>query len=174
MNYDDYNLETLLRTVFNMRMTCVRKKFATNNLSPSIHAPILFILRHETKNMVASQKEIAAKLGISAPTVAISIKRMEKAGLVEKIADETDLRRNLIMLTEKGKQLIDISQTVLDKIDEEMLNGFPQHEKEQLKLLFFRIIYNLEAMGAQPPEDLEKVLRQMDDENESSFPPDYK
>lgn len=165
MTYDNYNLETLLRAIFHMRMTCVRNNFANKKLSASSHTPILFILRHGTENMLASQKEIAAKLGISAPTVAISIKRMEKAGLVQKIADETDLRRNLITLTEKGQQIIDESQTVLDKIDEEMLDGFPPQEKEQLKILFLRIIYNLEAMGAQPPECLKKVLRQMDDEN---------
>ena len=158
LNYDDFNLETLLRTVFNMRMTCVRKEFANKKLSTSCHTPLLFILRNEAENMVASQKEIASKLGISAPTVAISIKRMEKAGLVQKIADETDLRRNLITLTQKGQQLIDESQKELDKIDEKMLNGFPQQEKEQLKMFILRIIYNLEEMGAQPPEDLKKVL----------------
>jgi DNA-binding MarR family transcriptional regulator len=165
MNDDSYNLETLLRTAIHMRMSCVKKEFEKRNLNPASHAPILFILRHEAENMVASQREIASKLGISAPTVAVSINRMEKAGLVQKVADQTDLRRNLITLTQKGLLLVEESLAVFETVDEGMLKGFQQLEQEQFKMFFLRIITNLEVMGAQPPDDLKIESRQMDKES---------
>ena len=152
------DLDTLFRTIFHMHVNCAKKEFNKRGIKPAGHPPILFILRHESVNMAASQKELADKLGISPPTVAISIKRMERAGLVHKVADESDLRRNLITLTEKGIELVDQSQTVFKEVNEGMFRGFSEKEQEQLKAFFLRIVSNLETMGAQPPENLKKEL----------------
>ena len=156
MEYDGYSLETLFRTFFHMRMSCVKKEFEKKGISPAGNPRILFMLRHESENMVASQKEIADRLGISAPTVAISIKRMEKEGLVHKVADETDLRRNLITLTKSGHRFVDESKAVFEAVDKGMFRGLSRQDQEQLRTLFLRIISNLETMGAEPPEELGK------------------
>lgn len=154
MKSESNDLENLFRTIFHMHMSCIKKELDKNNIVPAGHPPILFMLRNEANNMVASQKDIADRLGVSTPTVAISIKRMEKAGLVRKVIDESDLRRNMITLTEKGMKFINESTAVFEAIDKGMLKGLSQEEQEQLKTLFLRIISNLEAMGAQPPENL--------------------
>lgn len=156
MHYNGYNLETLFRTFFHMYMSCVKKEFRKRGLTPVGNPGILFLLRHKSENMVASQREIADKLGISAPTVAVSIKRMDKAGLVHKVADETDLRRNLITLTESGCEFVDGSKTAFDAVYKHMFQGLSKQDQEQLRTLFLRIITNLATMGAKPPEDLEK------------------
>lgn len=158
MKYDGYNLEDLFRTIFHMHMNCVKKIFDKRGINPASHPPILFMLRNEANNMAASQKEIADRLGISTPTVAISIKRMEKAGLVHKVIDESDLRRNKITLTNKGLEFVDESMAVFDSVNESMLQGLSQQEQVQLKTLFLRIISNLETMGAQPPDYLKSEV----------------
>lgn len=167
MKYDSCDLETLFRVIFHMHMNCAKKEFDKKGIDPASHPQILFMLRHESEHMAASQKEIADKLGVSAPTVAISIKRMEKAGMVHKVADEKDLRRNLITLTERGQQFVDESQAVFETIDEGMFRGLSLQEREQLKTLFLRIVSNLEAMGAHPPEDLKNAGLQNNDANSS-------
>ncbi|MEA4964625.1 MAG: MarR family transcriptional regulator [Oscillospiraceae bacterium] len=153
MKYDSYNLEKLFRTFFHMRMCCAKKEFEKYEISPAGNPQILFTLWHKAENTAVSQKEIADRLGISAPTVAVSIKRMEKSGLVHKVADESDLRRNLITLTEKGREFIQDAQAVFDSIDEGALRGLSEQEREQLRTLFLRIVSNLETMGARPPEN---------------------
>ena len=50
-----------------------------------------------------SQKEIAGKLFLSAPTVTMSIRRMEKANMVSRRQDEKDQRISRIYLTEEGR-----------------------------------------------------------------------
>lgn len=154
VRYESDNLEALLRAIFHMQYNCMKKEFERRGILKASHPPILFMLRHGTDGMAASQKEIADRLGISTPTVAISVKRMEKAGLLHKVSDESDLRRNLITLTEDGKRQVDEAQNVFEGVYTKMFEGFSPEDCERLKAYFLRIISNLETMGAQPPERL--------------------
>ena len=155
MTYGDYSLEILFRTIVHMHMNCVKEEFDKNDLQSASHPQILFLLAHGSENR-ASQKEIADRLGVSAPTVAVSVKRMEKAGLVRKVADEKDLRRNLIALTDQGRRVVQESHVVFHAIEKDMFRGLSEQEQEQLKTLFLRIVSNLESMGANPPEFLKR------------------
>ncbi|MCR4431741.1 MAG: MarR family transcriptional regulator [Tepidanaerobacteraceae bacterium] len=156
MEYDPNALEWLFRTFERMHHNCIKSEFARRGLSEASHPAILFSLKYEVRNMAASQKDIAQMLGISPPTVAISLKRMEKAGLVRKIVDENDLRRNLITLTDKGLQLLEECENTFYEIDRNIFNGFSDEEREQLKKFYIRMIYNLESMGVQPPAQLKR------------------
>ena len=50
-------------------------------------------------------------------SVAVSVKRMQKSGLITKISDENDLRCNRIALTENGKQRTEYIHSQFDKLD---------------------------------------------------------
>ena len=69
--------------------------------------PLLILL---DKRDGMSQKEISEELHISAPTVAVSMKRMEKAGIIERRNDEHDQRMVRIYLTAQGKEMIEKSR----------------------------------------------------------------
>lgn len=51
-----------------------------------------------------SQKEIASRLSLSAPTVTMSIRRLEKNGLVSRQQDQRDQRVSRIYLTDLGER----------------------------------------------------------------------
>jgi len=156
VEYDPNGLEWLLRTFDRMHHNCIRSEFVKRGLSEASHPMILMALKHEVRNMAASQKDIAQMIGVSPPTVAISLKRMEKAGLVRKIVDENDLRRNLITITDKGLRLLDECENAFCEIDRNIFNGFSDEEREQLKKFYIRMIHNMESMGAQPPAQLKR------------------
>lgn len=156
MAYDGNNLEDLFRMISRMQHNCARKRLEECGIDPICHPPILFVLRNSSEDMAASQKEIADRLGLSTPTVAVSIKRMEKAGVLRKVADETDLRRNLIKLTEKGRKIADEAQAVFEDVDRGMFTDLSQEECDQLKKLFVRIVANLEAMKENPEKYFDK------------------
>ncbi len=151
MEYDGKNLEDLFRTISRMQHNCVRREFERRGIDPICNLPLLFLLRRNSENMAASQKEIADRLGLSTPTVAVSIKRMEKDGILHKVADKADLRRNLITLTQKGLRVADEAQAVFEDVDRSMFNNLSQEECRQLRKLFLRIVANLEAMKESPP-----------------------
>ena len=62
------------------------------------------ILDYIEQHPGCTQADAAEAIGISAPSIACSVRRMEKAGLIKRTADECDLRRNRLELTEKGRK----------------------------------------------------------------------
>lgn len=154
MEGNQNDLEWLFRTFDRMHRNCIRSEFQKRGIQEASHPSVLFALRYDMKDMKASQKELGDFVGISPPTVAISIKRMVKADLVRKVADERDLRRNIITLTPKGVEFVEECANAFDNIDRGMFAGFSEMEQEQLKAWYIRMIRNLESMGAQPPAQL--------------------
>lgn len=52
-----------------------------------------------------SQKELASQLSIEGPTMVATLDRLVAAGLVERMASDTDRRVKLIVLTEAGRSV---------------------------------------------------------------------
>lgn len=90
-----------------------------------------------------TQKALADRLHVSPASVAVSIKRMQKTGVVDKLPSEDDLRYNRIMLTEKGRDLTRRTRELFDRLDDEMFAGFSAEECEQLYGYICRMIQNL-------------------------------
>jgi len=102
---------------------------------------------HTIANMNgATQKELADKLKTSPASLATSIKRMKKAGIVEKVADESDLRINLIYLTKKGEKVYSDTLINFTMLDNCLLNGFSAEEISQLDSFLTRVYTNLKEV----------------------------
>ena len=109
--------------------------------------PIL--LMHLYDKGEATQKELAGYLNCSPAAVAVSIKRLERKGLLEKRVDNTDMRYNKITLTEEGKKRALAARAGLDRIDRRCFDGFLQDELDTLKNFYQRMINNLNSEGKQ-------------------------
>ncbi len=101
------------------------------------------IMDYLIKNGEATQREIADYLHVSPASVAVSVKRMAKAGLLDKTADENDLRFNKIRITPKGVDIERACREEFDKIDNRMFNGFSDEELKQFDSFLKRINENL-------------------------------
>lgn len=97
-------------------------------------------------NKFYSQKDIASHMGISTATVAVSLKKLEKGGYIEKVVDENDNRLNKIILTEKAKAIVDYSKKAFEDINDAMLSGFTEEEKENLNKYLERMETNLKTI----------------------------
>lgn len=102
--------------------------------------PLLTFVRHHPG---CTQRDIAQALGVSTPAVATSIKRMQKAGLLEKLADEADMRCNKISLTEQGQQVILDGQRIFDEVTAGMFEGITEGELQTLEKALARMEQNL-------------------------------
>ena len=103
------------------------------------------ILEYLCAHDQCTQKELADTLQVSAPSIATSVKRMQKTGLLKKVADETDLRCNRISITKKGKELAENSRVAFDAVDARMFQGFSPQECNQLYGYISRLITNMES-----------------------------
>jgi DNA-binding MarR family transcriptional regulator len=91
----------------------------------------------------ATQRELADRLNITPASLAVSVKRMQKAGIVEKVADKADLRNNRIYITDKGRQIQTESLSEFIAFDNILLNGFSTEEIRRLENYLLRIHKNL-------------------------------
>lgn len=102
--------------------------------------PMLFILN---KKDGQSQKELADRLKLSAATIAVMLKRMEKAKLVIRRQDTEDQRISRVYITEEGREKCKKAKEVMMKLDEECFGEFTLEEKIILRRLFMQMRDNL-------------------------------
>ncbi len=101
------------------------------------------ILEYVANHNNCTQREVADFMKVSPASIATSVKRMQKAGLLEKMVDESDLRYNRLKITEKGKELTYKCREDFDKVDAQMFSGFSDEECQQLYGYYERMIKNL-------------------------------
>ena len=111
--------------------------------------PILMLLY---KNDGMSQKEMARALNLSPATMTVTLKRMEKAGLVLREMDEHDQRILRVHLSEKGREMCETGESRIGVVTAELLAGFTLEEQQQLNEYLGRIARNMERVVEKEPE----------------------
>ncbi|MDD2503954.1 MAG: MarR family transcriptional regulator, partial [Clostridia bacterium] len=97
-------------------------------------------------NPYSSQKELAEIMEVSTATVAVSLKKLEKAGYVRKIMDKEDNRLNQVVITKEGKKIIEHSRRIFQSTEKRVFEGFIEEEKNTLFNLMERLHTNLSQM----------------------------
>ena len=100
----------------------------------------------------ASQKELAEMGHISGATVAVSLKKLEKGGYIEREVDVNDNRCNQIRMTEKGMEVVKHSIRIFQRTETELLDGFTKEEQEQLLSYLARISRNIKKVSEKESE----------------------
>lgn len=90
-----------------------------------------------------SQLELVRQTHLKAPTVSVTLRRMEEEGLVERRQNEMDLRAVRVWLTEKGKAHNQEIRMRLGEIDAELMRGFTEDEIECLRQMLERMRDNI-------------------------------
>ena len=96
-----------------------------------------------------SQKELAKILQVSPATITISVKKLIKAGYIIKTNSDEDNRRNILTITDKGKEVVSKSDIIFNTIDREMYEGFSDEEMDILTGYLERIISNINRLHPQ-------------------------
>lgn len=97
-------------------------------------------------NPNVSQMDIAKSMDISAATVAVALKKLEKGGYINREVDEEDNRLNKITITDKGNRVVEQSKQIFDYTDQKVFEGFTEEEKYTLYALMQKLNENLIKM----------------------------
>ncbi len=104
-----------------------------------------------------TQNELSALLGVSPPSVAVSVGRLERAGLLKREPDKDDRRRNRLSVTEKGQKALARFRAVCIKTDARLFSGFSAEERETLVSYLNRLTDNIAAADF-TPEKMREML----------------
>lgn len=142
-------MDIQLRTIiFRMNYLDSLRRIYTSKaaLSSGLYFGQLAILEYVEHHDMCTQREVAEMIQVSPSSIATSVKRMQRAGLIRKISDESDLRYTRLTITDKGRELAGKCRNAFDKIDHTTFAGFTAEECETLCGYLDRLIDNL-AVG---------------------------
>ena len=117
------------------------------------------LLLHLWERDGLTQKDLVRRLGYEQPTVAATLSRMERDGLVERRPDPLDGRAQRIWLTKRGHGLRAAAEAEAQAINERALAGLSPEETRQFVGMIQRIVKSLQdrdkestrpAKGRQP------------------------
>lgn len=110
--------------------------------SKGLHFGQLRILEHIIQNEHCTQNDIAEKLNVSPASIALSTKRLQKAGMIRKAEDNENRRCNILTVTEKGLETVAYCRQELDLFEEKLFAGISDEELQILSGILDRLMKN--------------------------------
>jgi len=108
-----------------------------------VHLMQLPILNYIIWKEGCTQVEISKTLHVSPASIALSTKRLQKAGFLKKEVDPKNLRRNVLTITSKGREIANQCREVYKEIDAKMFEGFSEEDLSAFEKYIDKALYNL-------------------------------
>lgn len=142
------DIQQLIRLEF--ELIGLRKRCMTAMLGEmsTVHQGQIVLLDLLEKNGTCSQIELARMLRVSPASIAVSLRRMERVGVVRRKPVPGNLRANSVELTDLGLQYAKRAREILHLTVQNMLTGFSHEEFEQLLSLSSRMCGNLRQFSS--------------------------
>ena len=96
----------------------------------------------------AIQQELGSAMGVDPSTMVSLIDQLETAGLAKRRPRPTDRRAREVVITPKGRRLLERTRRMASAVEDEVLGGLSAAERRQLLALLRR------ALGSAPPQPL--------------------
>jgi len=127
------------------------RKMGARNISPAQ----MFCLREVAHDSGITQRDLAERLNVSRPTLTVMLHKMEKAGLIERRADETDQRYTRVHLAGGGAQLHEQMHGVVSEVVEEMVGPLSEPDRVELARLLHALGDNM-CTALETPEKTDR------------------
>jgi len=121
------------------------------------------ILRYIIDHPGCAQIEVSKKLLLSPASIALSTKRLQKEGFIEKAVDEESLRQNNLTATEKGVRLMESYEELRASVAAQAFSGFSERETAAFREFLLRARANLSEGRTAPltPEEKTAISNQI-------------
>ncbi len=139
MSVDIKELAWKLDKMFMLRRIMLTKSITNTGLYLG-QLPILAYISH---NDGCTQKEISDWLNVSPASIALSTKRLQKAGFIKKTVDKDNLRCNRLSVTEIGSETAIKCREAMNQFDENMFKDISETDLEHFEKTIDFFIDNL-------------------------------
>ncbi len=119
----------------------LQKKFNQAEISLTIEQ--WSVLYHLWKADGISQQDLCKASFRDRPSITRLVDNLEKAGLVKRVADKEDRRKNMIHLTEKAKKMEGLCYQLAEETVEEAVKGVSYQQLETAKQVLKLVYENL-------------------------------
>lgn len=101
------------------------------------------VIKPLMENDSLTQLELVKITNLKAPTISITLRNMEREGIVRREKNDNDRRETHVFITDKGKKMYARVLTTLDKAEETMLKGIGEKELSSLRSTLEKMSENL-------------------------------
>ncbi len=108
-----------------------------------IHYGQISVLLALKGNDGCNQCFLAELLEVSRASIGVSLRRMEKSGLVRRETDRKDTRYNRVYVTEEGKEVLKRAEAAVEEVSRRTLKGFSDEEISSFLSMMERMNANL-------------------------------
>lgn len=88
-------------------------------------------------------KDLAEKMGITTGTLTVSVDKLEKLSILERIRHHSDRRSYMIVLTQKGEQLFREHHKLHIQMTEELVNDLSPEEIGRFETILTKALSNI-------------------------------
>jgi len=124
----------------------LHQRIAPLGVVPGQFAQLLALLEQDG----LTQRELCERVRIEQPTMANTLRRMERDNLIRREADPTDGRRTRLVLTARARDLEDQLVAAAREVNTVATETLSQREAATFMDTLARIIHNLEGASADP------------------------
>lgn len=117
---------------------------ASSGISAHQHAVLSWLNSHGP----TYQKSLAEKVGIDPADMVAHLDALQGRNFVERNRDPRDRRRQIITLTEAGREKALAVDAHVIKVDRECFKDFSEEEQEQLRLLADRVYNHIRSVDS--------------------------
>lgn len=121
------------------------RRLADGRLEPlGLSSGYLPVLTALIENEAMSQKALTEQAAIEQPTMAATLARMERDGVIERRPDLYDKRSSLFSLTAMTREKIAAVNSVIETINIDALSGLPEDDRPRAEQVLKTIVASLE------------------------------
>lgn len=103
------------------------------------------IIKPLMENDKLTQLELVKITGLKAPTISITLRNMERDGIVRREKNDSDRRETYVFITDKGKKMYAKVLHILDKAEKIMLKGLSEIELKTMRAALNKMSENLKS-----------------------------
>ena len=122
------------------------RRLADQRLAPlglsAGHLPVLTAL---IRGEAMSQKALTEYAGIEQPTMAATLARMERDGVIERRPDPNDRRSVLFTLSARTRSQAAMIEAAIQKLSQEALDGVSPADEERLRHILATVAKSVES-----------------------------
>lgn len=104
-----------------------------------------YILRPIMENESLTQLELSEMTGLKAPTISITLRNMERDGIVFREKKGGDMRETHVSITEEGKKLYSKVVSTIKKAERAILKGIDKSELNAMSATIEKMLKNLQT-----------------------------
>ena len=136
---DDMPLGMMINMVAHSNDNMIRERLDEIGAPKAFGSTLMQINHHEG----AKQSDIAKHMNFSAPTISVTVQKLEECGYIERKPDENDQRQFRLWLTDSGKEMTHKIHETFRLCESRLTKKFSQDEIDTLRSILKKMYTNM-------------------------------